>query len=94
LNSALAAVFNSFPNSTFSQNNGVILLTGVASRYVGYFIAGMLVLLGLFPGVASFVQLIPEPVLGGATIVMFGTIAAAGVRIISRVDLDRRAILI
>ncbi|EOI6458858.1 uracil-xanthine permease [Vibrio cholerae] len=93
-NSALAAVFNSFPNSTFSQNNGVILLTGVASRYVGYFIAGMLVLLGLFPGVASFVQLIPEPVLGGATIVMFGTIAAAGVRIISRVDLDRRAILI
>ncbi|KWW44199.1 xanthine permease XanP [Vibrio cholerae] len=94
LNSALAAVFNSFPNSTFSQNNGVILLTGVTSRYVGYFIAGMLVLLGLFPGVASFVQLIPEPVLGGATIVMFGTIAAAGVRIISRVDLDRRAILI
>ncbi|EGR0440945.1 uracil-xanthine permease [Vibrio cholerae] len=94
LNSALAAVFNNFPNSTFSQNNGVILLTGVASRYVGYFIAGMLVLLGLFPGVASFVQLIPEPVLGGATIVMFGTIAAAGVRIISRVDLDRRAILI
>ncbi|HFQ5079414.1 TPA: uracil-xanthine permease family protein [Vibrio vulnificus] len=94
LNSAIAALFNSFPNSTFSQNNGVILLTGVASRYVGYFIAGMLVLLGLFPGVASFVQLIPEPVLGGATIVMFGTIAAAGVRIISRVDLDRRAILI
>ncbi|EJX1091648.1 TPA: uracil-xanthine permease [Vibrio vulnificus] len=94
LNSAIAAVFNSFPNSTFSQNNGVILLTGVASRYVGYFIAAMLVLLGLFPGVASFVQLIPEPVLGGATIVMFGTIAAAGVRIISRVDLDRRAILI
>lgn len=94
LNSAIAAVFNSFPNSTFSQNNGIILLTGVASRYVGYFIAGMLMLLGLFPGVASFVQLIPEPVLGGATIVMFGTIAAAGVRIISRVDLDRRAILI
>ncbi|WP_217540089.1 uracil-xanthine permease family protein [Vibrio metschnikovii] len=94
INSALAALLNSFPNSTFSQNNGVILLTGVASRYVGYFIATMLMLLGLFPGVASFVQLIPEPVLGGATIVMFGTIAAAGVRIISRVELDRRAILI
>ncbi len=94
LNSALAAVFNSFPNSTFSQNNGIIMLTGVASRYVGYFIAAMLIILGLFPGVASFVQLIPEPVLGGATIVMFGTIAAAGIRIISRVDLDRRAILI
>ncbi|NLS13948.1 uracil-xanthine permease [Vibrio sp. SM6] len=94
INSAIAAIFNSFPNSTFSQNNGVILLTGVASRYVGYFIAGMLVLLGLFPGVAGFVQQIPEPVLGGATIVMFGTIAAAGVRIISRVEIDRRAILI
>ncbi len=53
LNSALAAVFNSFPNSTFSQNNGVILLTGVASRYVGYFIAGMLVLLGLFPALQA-----------------------------------------
>ena len=54
----------------------------------------MLVLLGLFPDVASLVQLIPEPVLGGATIVMFGTIAASGIRIISRCHLDRRAILI
>ncbi|HIF9204491.1 TPA: uracil-xanthine permease family protein [Photobacterium damselae] len=94
INSALAAVLNSFPNSTFSQNNGTIQLTGVASRYIGYFVSAMLVLLGLFPGVANLVQLIPEPVLGGATIVMFGTIAASGVRIISRCHLDRRAILI
>ncbi|MEZ8143096.1 xanthine permease XanP [Enterovibrio norvegicus FF-33] len=94
VNSALAAVLNSFPNSTFSQNNGVIQLTGVASRYIGYFVAGMLVILGLLPGVATLVQLIPEPVLGGATIVMFGTIAASGIRIISRCDLNRRAILI
>lgn len=94
INSAIAALFNSFPNSTFSQNNGIIALTGVASRYIGYFVAGMLVLLGLFPGVANLVQLIPEPVLGGATIVMFGTIAASGIRIISRCHLDRRAILI
>ncbi|UJZ93991.1 uracil-xanthine permease family protein [Photobacterium damselae subsp. damselae] len=94
INSALAAVLNSFPNSTFSQNNGIIQLTGVASRYIGYFVSAMLVLLGLFPGVANLVQLIPEPVLGGATIVMFGTIAASGVRIISRCHLDRRAILI
>ncbi|EAR53794.1 putative xanthine/uracil permease [Photobacterium sp. SKA34] len=94
LNSAMAAVLNSFPNSTFSQNNGIIQLTGVASRYIGYFVAGMLVLLGLFPSVASLVQLIPEPILGGATIVMFGTIAASGIRIISRCELDRRAILI
>lgn len=93
-NSFISAVFNTFPNSCFGQNNGVIQLTGVASRYVGYFIAGMLILLGLFPQVSGFVQHIPEPVLGGATLVMFGTIAASGVRIVSRVALNRRAIMI
>ena len=51
-NSLLAGIFNSFPNSIFAQNNGIIQLTGVASRYVGYYIAAMLVLLGLFPIVA------------------------------------------
>ncbi|MDC9593589.1 uracil-xanthine permease family protein [Xenorhabdus sp. IM139775] len=94
LNSMISAVFNTFPNSCFGQNNGVIQLTGVASRYVGYLIASMLVLLGLFPAVAGFVQHIPEPVLGGATIVMFGTIAASGVRIVSREPLNRRSIMI
>ncbi len=64
-NSMLAAVFSTFPMSTFAQNNGVIQLTGVASRHVGLFIAAMLALLGLFPAVASLVQQIPEPVLGG-----------------------------
>lgn len=93
-NSFVSAVFNTFPNSCFGQNNGVIQLTGVASRYVGYFVAGMLILLGLFPAVSGFVQHIPEPVLGGATLVMFGTIAASGVRIVSREALNRRAIMI
>ncbi|WP_392552441.1 uracil-xanthine permease family protein [Orbus wheelerorum] len=93
-NSFVSAVFNTFPNSCFGQNNGVIQLTGVASRYVGYFVAGMLILLGLFPFVSGFVQHIPEPVLGGATLVMFGTIAASGVRIVSRVALNRRAMMI
>lgn len=63
-NSMLAGVFNSFPNSIFAQNNGMIQLTGVASRYVGYFIAGFLVLLGLFPAVGLIFSLMPEPVLG------------------------------
>ncbi|CDG19848.1 Xanthine permease XanP [Xenorhabdus poinarii G6] len=94
LNSMVSAVFNTFPNSCFGQNNGVIQLTGVASRYVGYIIASMLMILGLFPAVAGFVQHIPEPVLGGATIVMFGTIAASGVRIVSREPLNRRSIMI
>ncbi|MCP3959797.1 MAG: purine permease [bacterium] len=94
VNSLLAAVFNTFPNTTFSQNNGVIQLTGVASRYVGYFIAGFLVLLGLFPVVGGLFQIMPPAVLGGATILMFGTVAAAGIRIIASANLDRRAMLI
>ncbi len=93
-NSALAAVFNSFPNTTFSQNNGVIQLTGVASRYVGYFIAGLLVLFGMFPVIGGVFSLIPAPVLGGATIIMFGTVAASGIKIIASSIIDRRGILI
>ena len=93
-NSFLAAVFNSFPNSIFAQNNGMIQLTGVASRYVGYFIAGALVLLGLFPVVGKVFSLIPDPVLGGATLLMFGTVAAAGIRIIASTDITRKAVLV
>ncbi len=93
-NSFLAAVFNSFPNSIFAQNNGMIQLTGVASRYVGYFIAGALVLLGLFPVVGQLFSLIPDAVLGGATLLMFGTVAAAGIRIISATEITRKAVLV
>ena len=93
-NSLLAAVFNSFPNSIFAQNNGMIQLTGVASRYVGYFIAGALVLLGLFPVVGRVFSLIPAPVLGGATLLMFGTVAAAGIRIIASTEITRKAVLV
>lgn len=93
-NSMLAAFFNSFPNSIFAQNNGMIQLTGVASRYVGYFIAGALFLLSLFPVVGEFFSLIPDCVLGGATLLMFGTVAAAGVRIIASTKMDRKAVLV
>ena len=93
-NSMLAAAFNTFPNTTFSQNNGVIQLTGVASRYVGYFIAALLVLLGLFPAIGGVFQIMPKPVLGGATLIMFGTVAAAGIKIIASKPIDRRAMLI
>ncbi|MCG8635781.1 MAG: purine permease [Desulfobacterales bacterium] len=94
VNSALAAVFNSFPNTTFSQNNGVIQMTGVASRYVGYWIAGLLVLSGLFPVVGGLFSVIPNAVLGGATVIMFGTVAASGIRIIASSIIDRRGVLI
>lgn len=93
-NSMLAGVFNSFPNSVFAQNNGMIQLTGVASRYVGYYIAGILIILGLFPAVGLVFSLIPEPVLGGATLLMFGTVASAGVRIIASQPIDRKATLV
>ncbi|KZX79422.1 xanthine permease XanP [Oleiphilus sp. HI0009] len=94
VNSLIAATFNTFPNTTFSQNNGVIQLTGVASRYVAYWVAGILVVLGLFPIIGGVFQQLPKPVLGGATLVMFGTVAAAGVRILATVEMDRRAMLI
>lgn len=94
LNSALAAIFNTFPNTTFSQNNGVIQMTGVASRYVGFFVAGIFAILGLFPLVGGVFQAIPQPVLGGATLVMFGSIAVAGLSIVASTGLDRRSIII
>ena len=93
-NSMVAGMFNSFPNSIFAQNNGMIQLTGVASRYVGYFIAGFLILLGLFPAVGLVFSLMPDPVLGGATLLMFGTVAAAGIRIIASQNIDRKATLV
>lgn len=93
-NSMLAGAFSSFPNSIFAQNNGMIQLTGVASRYVGYYIAGFLVLLGLFPAVGLIFSLMPEPVLGGATLLMFGTVASAGIRIIASQEIDRKATLV
>ena len=92
--SATAALLNSFPTTTFSQNNGVIQLTGIASRFVGLFIGGILFLLGLFPVIGMLLQQIPKPVLGGATLVMFGTVAAAGIKIISTVEMNRRTMLI
>lgn len=94
VNSLLAGIFNTFPSSVFAQNNGIIQLTGVASRHVGIYIAAVLVLLGLFPTVAGVIQAVPEPVLGGAVIVMFGAVAASGINILAGVHLDRRALLI
>lgn len=90
----IAATFSALPNTTFAQNNGVIQLTGVASRYVGLYIGVVLFCLGLFPSIGAVLQQIPKPVLGGATLVMFGSVAAAGVRILAQAPLDRRSMLI
>lgn len=94
VNSMIAAVFNSFPNTTFGQNNAVIQMTGVASRHIGMYVAGILMLLGLFPVVGGVFQAMPKPVLGGATLVMFATIAVAGIQILTSEPIDRRKSLI
>ncbi|GGB81238.1 transporter [Marinobacterium zhoushanense] len=94
VNSAIASTLNSLPMTTFSQNNGVIQLTGVASRHVALFIAAILALLGLFPIIGGVLQQMPKPVLGGATLIMFGTVAMAGVKIIAEAGLNRRNMLI
>ncbi|MCY6492273.1 MULTISPECIES: uracil-xanthine permease family protein [Leptolyngbya] len=94
VNSLIAAVLNTFPNTTFSQNNGVIQMTGVGSRYVGFYVAAIFSLLGLVPIVGGVFQAIPQPVLGGATLVMFGSIAVAGLNIVTSVELDRRSMII
>ncbi len=92
--SLLAGVFNSMPNTTFSQNNGVIGLTGVAARRVGFAVAGILISLGLFPKLAALVGLMPRPVLGGATIVLFAAVTLAGLRIVGASGWTRRNELI
>ncbi|MGA6099091.1 uracil-xanthine permease family protein [Stutzerimonas marianensis] len=90
----IAATFSAFPNTTFAQNNGVIQMTGVASRHVGLYIGALLFALGLFPLLGAVLQQIPKPVLGGATLIMFGNVAAAGIRILAQIELDRRSMLI
>jgi xanthine permease XanP len=94
VNSLIAAVLNTFPNTTFSQNNGVIQMTGVGSRYVGFFVSGIFAILGLLPIIGGVFQSIPQPVLGGATLVMFGSIAVAGLNIVASAGLDRRSMII
>ena len=92
--SVIATALGSLPLTTFAQNNGVIQMTGVASRHVGKFIAVILVMAGLFPIVGRIFTTIPSPVLGGAMVLMFGLIAIAGVRIIMTHGINRREAVI
>lgn len=94
VNSILAGVFNTFPNTTFGQNNGVIQLTGIASRKVGCYVGAMFVIISLFPVIGGILQAIPKPVLGGATLVMFAMVAVGGLKLLASYALDRRSSLI
>ncbi|GGU42114.1 uracil permease [Nocardioides albus] len=84
----VAPLFGTFPCSAFAQNVGLVALTGVRSRYVVATGGLVLLLLGLLPVVGSVVAAIPYPVLGGAGIVLFGSVAASGIRTLSRVDYE------
>ncbi|MCB2297489.1 nucleobase:cation symporter-2 family protein [Clostridium tagluense] len=85
----LGGIFNSFPYSTFSQNVGLLVLSKVRTRFVCVCAGGILITLGLIPKFAALATTIPAPVLGGATLVMFGMVAVTGMRILSTVDMNK-----
>lgn len=86
LTSALAPVFNSFPQSAFAQNIGLVAITGIKSRYVVAAGGVILVVLGCLPVLGRIIAAVPMPVLGGAGVVLFGTVAASGIRTLAKVD--------
>tara|TARA_R110000787_G_scaffold16622_76_gene52194 strand:+ start:43103 stop:44515 length:1413 start_codon:yes stop_codon:yes gene_type:complete len=94
LGSAVAGVFGALPNTSFSQNVGLVAMTGVMSRHVVTFGAVFLVLAGLVPKVGALISTIPIEVLGGGVIVMFGMVCAAGVSLLSDVNWNRRNMVI
>jgi len=88
--SAFAALMSSPPVSTFAQNVGVVSLTGVASRHVVAFTGGMMLLAGLFPVLGALVVTVPQPVLGGAGLMMFAMIISAGIQMLGKVEHTKR----
>ncbi|WP_326768701.1 hypothetical protein OG978_32930 [Streptomyces sp. NBC_01591] len=84
----IGPVFGGFPTSAFAQNVGVVSLTKVRSRYVVAAAGGALLVLGVFPVLGAVVSTVPMPVLGGAGIVLFGSIAVSGIRTLSEAGLD------
>ncbi|KSU66243.1 uracil permease [Arthrobacter sp. NIO-1057] len=86
--SAIAPIFNTFTQSAFAQNVGLVAITGITSRFVVAAGGGILMVLGLLPILGRVVAAIPTPVLGGAGIVLFGTVAASGIRTLSKVKYD------
>lgn len=88
--STTSALFGGFPSATYAQNNGVIQITGVASRKVGYIMAAILAVLGLVPSVGRWVTVMPAAVLGGLALLMFGLVAVSGVRLLLNAGLGQR----
>ncbi|WP_311945573.1 uracil-xanthine permease family protein [Halomonas piscis] len=92
--SVFAAIFNAYPQISFSQNVGVVALTGVVSRYVVAIGGTFLMLAGLFPKLGGVVSSIPDAVLGGAVLIMFGMIASAGIKMLSGIEFNKRNMVI
>ena len=86
LGTLIGGIFNTFPYTSFSQNVGLVAVTGVKSRFVCVAGGVILIVLGLLPKMAALVESLPTVVLGGAGLVMFGMVAATGIRILSKVD--------
>ena len=91
---AFASIFNAMPNTSYSQNAGLVAFTGVISRHVGTVAGVILILLGLFPKLGGIIAAMPESVIGGAAIIMFGLITAAGIKLISQSEMNQRNLLI
>ena len=94
LGTAVAGVFGGLPNTSFSQNVGIVGMTGVMSRHVVTIAGAILVICGLLPKIGALIASMPLPVLGGGVIVMFGMVAAAGMNVLSEVKMTRRNMVI
>ena len=84
----LGGIFNTFPYTGFSQNVGLVKLSGIKTRLPIYYAASFLILLGLLPKFGALAQIIPSPVLGGAMLIMFGFVSVQGMQILARVDFE------
>ncbi|MFJ7363844.1 nucleobase:cation symporter-2 family protein [Peribacillus frigoritolerans] len=82
----IGGLFNAFPYTAFSQNVGLIQLSGIKTRNVIYTTAGILIFIGFVPKIGAFTTIIPSSVLGGAMVAMFGMVVAAGIKMLSKVD--------
>lgn len=94
LGTAIAGVFGGLPNTSFSQNVGIVGMTGIMSRHVVTIGALFLILCGLVPKIGAVIASMPLPVLGGGVIVMFGMVASAGLNVLSEVNMNRRNMII
>ena len=94
LGTAVAGVFGGLPNTSFSQNVGIVGMTGIMSRHVVTIAGAIMVICGLVPKIGAIIASMPLPVLGGGVIVMFGMVAAAGLNVLSEIKMSRRNMII